>query len=131
MWSQKLKVSVLGSLHICCGCLVGVFVGLLTMGVSVSMILLPSLGPLSSYWGTSSGLDIGFVALLIVSCYAMLSWYPSEAYPFLKWDEEAGDLRKRWGGEGSGKSRVRRESCNGDIVYERTMNKKIKKKFLW
>jgi hypothetical protein len=88
-----------------------VLVGLITVGLWVSLTILPALETFfSTSWVASSSLDKQvFVSSLIVTSYAVFGWYPREACSFLERNIGAVDL----GGGGVGAGRVE----GGEAVF--------------
>lgn len=101
-WAQRLKWqewslyrSVPGCLCICYGCSISILVGILTVGMPVSLILLTALETLSFIglpWSTSIG---GILPCLIVSCFVLIGRYLLEACTFLKGNGGRVDLGER------------------------------------
>ena len=124
--AQSLCGSVLGLLHICNGCWLGVLGGgLVFQGnfwqwkAAVSLTLLPVLGPpflllprVTLVWG--------FVPSFTVSC-AVIGWYPWEVCSFLEWRGALG-----WGREGR-LGGVEGGEAAGEL-YKRKINKNLKTK---
>lgn len=77
MGSQRLKrhCSAQSLLHICYDCYLGVLVGILVVVTGISLTLLPSLGPFSSYFTALSSLIMRAFALsyCILLCPVRLS----------------------------------------------------------
>ena len=75
-------------------------------------------------------LILGFVSGLVVSCYAVFSWYPWEACSFLKGNRGGEDLGER-GGERGLLGGVERGKTGMYCIREKQTNKREKKICSW